>query len=132
MKIKNIKNSQIIGIINGIGEVKKKRLPVKIGFAINKNLGAMEGCVESFEAERKKILDKYCEKDDDGNLRINGKEYVLADRETYASEMRELLAIENEIQIHTVSMTEIEKCDSEKFDALSPDDLSLMEFMIEE
>lgn len=127
-----IKNSQIIGIINGIGEVKKKRLPVKIGFAINKNLGAMEGCVESFEAERKKILDKYCEKDDNGNLRINGKEYVLADRETYASEMRELLAIENEVQIHTVSMTEIEKCDSEKFDSLTPDDLSLIGFMIEE
>ena len=46
--------------------------------------------------------------------------------------MNELLGIENEIQIHTVSLDEIEKCDSEKFDALTPDELSLMEFMIEE
>lgn len=127
-----IKNSQIVGILNGIGEVKKKRLPVKVGFAINKNLSAMQGSIESYEAERQKIMDKYCEKDDQGNLRVEGKEYVLADREAYAAEMRELLTIENEISIHTVSMNEIEKCDSEKFDAVSPDDLSLLEFMIEE
>lgn len=127
-----ISNRQLIKIFNGIPVVRKKQLPVKIGFAINKNIGAMEGAAEAYTAEQRKILDKYCEKDEFGQFKTDGDEYVLTDRKAYGEEMRELLGIENEIQIHTVSMDEIEKCDSEKFDALTPDELSLMEFMIEE
>lgn len=126
-----ISNRQLIKIFNGMPAVKKKQLPVKIGFAINKNIGAMESAAEAYTAEQRKILDKYCEKDE-FEFKTEGDEYVLTDRKAYGEEMRELLGIENEIQIHTVSMDEIEKCDSEKFDALTPDELSLMEFMIEE
>lgn len=127
-----ISNRQLIKIFNGIASVKRKQLPVKIGFAINKNISAMEGAAEAYTAEQRKILDKYCEKDEFGQFRTDGDEYVLTDRKTYGEEMNELLGIENEIQIHTVNLDEIEKCDSEKFDALTPDELSLMEFMIEE
>lgn len=127
-----IKNSQIVEIFNGIPKVMEKRLPVKLGFAINKNMASMKATAESYDAERAKILDKYCEKDEQGNVRVEGKEYVIADRDAYATEMKELLDIETEIQIHAVGIDEIEKCDSEKYDALTPGELSLMEFMIEE
>lgn len=127
-----ISNRQLIKIFNGIPGVRKKQLPVKIGFAINRNISAMESAAEAYTAEQRKILDKYCEKDEFGQFKTDCDEYVLTDRKAYSEEMGELLGIENEIQIHTVSMDEIEKCDSEKFDALTPDELSLMEFMIEE
>lgn len=127
-----ISNRQLIKIFNGIPAVRRKQLPVKIGFAINKNIGAMESAAEAYSTEQRKILDKYCEKDEFGQFKTDGDEYVLTDRKAYGEEMNELLGIENEIQIHTVSLDEIEKCDSEKFDALTPDELSLMEFMIEE
>lgn len=127
-----ITNRQIVSIFNGMPKIMSKRLPVKLGFAINKNMASMKGTAESYDAERAKILDKYGEKDDSGKIRIESGEYVLKDREGFGDEMRELLDIETEIQVHTVGLDEIEKCDSEKFDSLTPDELSLLEFMIEE
>lgn len=127
-----ITNGQIVSIFNGMPKIMSKRLPVKLGFAINKNMASMKGTAESYDAERAKILDKYGEKDDSGKIRIESGEYVLKDREGFGDEIKELLDIETEIPVHTVGLAEIEKCDSEKFDALTPDELSLLEFMISE
>lgn len=127
-----ITNRQIVSIFNGMPKIMGKRLPVKLGFAINKNMASMKGTAESYDAERAKILDKYGEKDESGKIRIESGEYVLKDREGFGDEMKELLDIETEIPVHTVGLDEIEKCDSEKFDSLTPDELSLLEFMIEE
>lgn len=127
-----ISNRQIVRIFNGMPAVRKKQLPVKVGFAINKNMKGIEDAAEAYTAEQRKLLDKYCEKDEFGQFKLEGNEFVLRDKKAYGEEINELLDIENEIQIHTVSLDDIEKCDSEKFDALTPDELSLMEFMIEE
>lgn len=127
-----ISNRQLINIFSGMPGIRKKQLPVKIGFAINKNISAMEDAVEAYTTEQRKILDKYCEKDESGQFKTDGDEYVLTDRKAYSEEMNELLGIESDIKIHTVSFDEIEKCDSDKFDALTPDELYLIEFMIEE
>lgn len=125
-----ITNRQIVSIFNGMTKITGKRLPVKLGFSINKNMSAMKDTAESYETERAKILDKYGEKDKTGKIRIESGEYILKDRDGFREEMEELLDIETEIPIQTVELSEIEKCDSEKFDALSPEDLSLLEFMI--
>ena len=127
-----ITNREIVKIFNGIRTVEEKKLPVKLGFAINKNVKAMKGTAESYDAERTKILDKYGQKDEDGQLEISGDEYALTDKKAYAAEMNELLGIESELQVHTVTLDEIEKCDTEKFDALTPGELEILEFMIEE
>lgn len=127
-----ITNREIVKIFNGIRTIEEKKLPVKLGFAINKNVKAMRGIAEAYDAERTKILDKYGQKDEDGQLEISGDEYVLTDKKAYAAEMNELLGIESELQVHTVTLDEIEKCDTEKFDALTPGELEILEFMIEE
>ncbi len=127
-----ITNRQIVNIFSGMPEIKSKRLPVKLGFAINKNMSTMKGTAESYDAERAKILDKYGEKDSAGKARVENGEYILKDKDGFREEMKELLGIENEIQIHMVSLDEIAKCDDERFDPLTLDELSLLEFMIEE
>lgn len=127
-----ITNRQIVNIYNNIGAIRNKNLPIKLGFAINRNMKAMETIAESYSAEQKKILDRYCEKDEFGQFRTEGDEFVLSDRKAYAKEIGELLAIESEVQVNTVSIEEIEKCDSGKYDALTPNELALLEFMIEE
>lgn len=127
-----ITNRQIVNIYNNIGAIRNKNLPIKLGFAINWNMKAMETIAESYSAEQKKILDRYCEKDEFGQFRTEGDEFVLSDRKAYAKEIGELLAIESEVQVHAVSIEEIEKCDSGKYDALTPNELALLEFMIEE
>lgn len=127
-----ITNRQIVNIYNNIGAIRNKNLPIKLGFAINRNMKAMETIAEAYSAEQKKILDRYCEKDEFGQFRTEGDEFVLSDRKAYAKEIGELLAIESEVQVHRVLMEEIEKCDSGKYDALTPNELDLLEFMIEE
>lgn len=127
-----IKNSEIVRIFNQIGEIKKKRLPVRLGFAINRNVSSLESVAMDYEKARREIFLKYCKKDENGNPVIEGDEYVLSDRKSYGEEMKELLRIEDEVQVHTVSFEEIEKCDLDKFDSLTPEELELLTFMIEE
>ena len=127
-----ITNREIVKIFSRIRTIEEKKLPVKLGFAINKNVKAMKGTAESYDAERTKILDKYGQKDEDGQLEISGDEYVLTDKKAYAAEMNELLGIESELQVHTVTIDDISRCDEDKFDALTPGELEILEFMIEE
>ena len=128
-----MKNKQILAIYNNIRPIKQKQLPVKIGFAINKNLAAMDDAAKAYEEERMKILDRYGEKDENGLKKSeDGKEYLLKDKKAYKEAMDELWEIETDIPIHTVMIDDVAKCDSEKFDALTPFELEILEFMIEE
>lgn len=128
-----MKNKQILAIYNNIRPIKQKQLPVKIGFAINKNLATMDDAAKAYEEERMKILDRYGEKDENGlKTSEDGKEYLLKDKKAYKEAMDELWEIETDISIHTVTMNDVEKCDSEKFDALTPFELEILEFMIAE
>ncbi len=126
-----IKNSQIVSFINGVVELREKQLPVKLGYAIAKNLGAMKSISEAYEEERIKVLSKYAEKGADGKFLVEDNSYVIPDMENYGREIGELLEIENEVAIHTVAFEELEKCDSDKFDALSIQDIQVLEIMTE-
>lgn len=126
-----VKNDKLIMIFNGMSSIREKKLPIKVGYAINKNLTALESCAKTYEEERKKILMEYCEIEN-GAPKIENDEYVLRDRKGYADDMTELLGIENEVNIQMVTFEDLEKCDNEKFDSLTPDELMIMEFMIEE
>ena len=126
-----IKNSQIVNFINGIMNLKEKKLPIKLGYAITRNIKIMEPVATSYEEERQKILGKYAEKDDSGKFRVEDGSYNISDIVAYEREMNELLAIENEMQLHTVTFDEIEKCDLEQFDALSVQDITLLDLMME-
>lgn len=126
-----IKNSQIVSFINGVVELREKQLPVKLGYAIAKNLGAMKSISEAYEEERIKVLSKYAEKGEDGKFLVEDNSYVIPDMENYGREIGELLEIENEVAIHTVAFEELEKCDSDKFDALSFQNIQVLEIMTE-
>ena len=44
--------------------------------------------------------------------------------------MKELLEVENEIDLHTINMDEVEKCDTDKYDSLTTADLMTLDIMI--
>ena len=126
-----IKNSQMVLFMNGTADIQKKKLPIKLGYAITKNLKQMESIAAAYEEERQKILDKYAEKDGNGEYMVKNEAYVIPEQKAYEAEMQELLGIDNEMDIHTVPFAELEKCDCGQFDALSVQDISLLEIMIE-
>ena len=126
-----IRNSQIVNFINGVMNLKEKKLPIKLGYAITRNIKIMDPAATSYEEERYKILGKYAEKDDSGKFKVEDGSYIISDISGYEREMEELLGIENEMQLHTVTIEEIEKCDMEQFDALSVQDITLLDMMME-
>lgn len=126
-----IKNSQIVNFINGVMNLKDKKLPVKLGYAITRNKKIMDPVATSYEEERQKILGKYAEKDDSGKFKVEDGAYIISDILGYEREMDELLEIENEMHLHTVTIDEIEKCDLEQFDSLSVQDITLLDMMME-
>ena len=126
-----IKNGQIVNFINGVMNLKEKKLPIKLGYAITRNIKIMDPIATSYEEERQKILGKYAEKDDSGKFKVEDGSYIISDILGYEREMEELLEIENEMQLHTVTFDEIEKCDLEQFDALSVQDMTLLDMMLE-
>ena len=111
--------------------LKEKKLPIKLGYAITRNIKIMDPVATSYEEERQKILGKYAEKDDSGKFKVEDGSYIISDISGYEREMEELLGIENEMQLHTVTIEEIEKCDMEQFDALSVQDITLLDMMLE-
>lgn len=124
-----IKNSQVVTFLNGVADIQSKMLPTKVGYAIARNIALLESVAKAYEEERTKIIDKYAKKGDDGRYIVVGNTYDIQDMSGFGADMDELLGIENEVSIHTVPISELEKCDLEQFDALTIKDLKLLDFM---
>lgn len=124
-----IKNSQVVAFLNGVADIQSKMLPTKVGYAIARNIALLESVAKAYEEERTKIIDKYAKKGEDGRLIVVGNTYDIQDMAGFGTDMDELLGIENEVAIHTVPLSELEKCDLEQFDALTVKDLKLLDFM---
>lgn len=126
-----LKNKDVLNFVNGCASMRTKRLPVKLGYAIKKNLAAVGDAANAYSAERQELLQKYAAKGEDGKLLIENDQYSIEDKENFGKDLDELLAIETEVNIYTVSEEEIEKCDDPRYDALTVADLETLEIMTE-
>lgn len=129
-----ITNRQVIEFINSVSANKlaSKRLPVKVAYAISRNLDKMNNIITSYETARKTLLDQYAEKDEEGKAKMKDGNYVIQEdqKQAFSDEMKELLEVENEIDLHTINMDEVEKCDTDKYDSLTTADLITLDIMI--
>ena len=129
-----ITNRQVIEFINNVSANKlaSKRLPVKVAYAISRNLDKMNNIITSYETARKTLLDQYAEKDEEGKAKVKDGNYVIQEdqKQAFSDEIKELLEVENEIDLHTINMDEVEKCDTDKYDSLTTADLMTLDIMI--
>ena len=129
-----ITNRQVIEFINSVSvnKLASKRLPVKVAYAISRNLDKMNNIITSYETARKTLLDQYAEKDEEGKVKVKDGNYVIQEdqKQAFSDEMKELLEVENEIDLYTINMDEVEKCDTDKYDSLTTADLMTLDIMI--
>lgn len=133
-----ITNRQVRDFIFGVENngLSRKRLPVKMGYAISRNISAMNGIVATYEESREKLIDQYAEKNKDGTPKIqevNGTNIAVIPedkKKEFSDAIEELLDIENEIDLYTINMDEVEKCDTDKYDSLTTADLLTLDIMI--
>ena len=126
-----ITNRRIVNDSNFLASLMHRQFPVKISYAISRNISKLESDLKIYNSEREKIINKYCKKDEEGNLVIDESNNYSIEEEYIDicnKELNELLDIEVDIDIHKFKLNDLLQCNLE----VSPADLSLIDYMIEE
>lgn len=130
-----IKLHELENMILELEKLTTKMLPIKVAYALSKNHKALvEECKNLYE-QRKKVLEQNCSKDEDGNPILNEEtnEYVYESDQIKADTLntyRELLQTEVDVAIMNIDIEELGKCDTDKFDSLTVEDMMRIEKMI--
>ena len=107
----------------------KKHWPVKVNYAVAKNLKALLAELEVYNAERTRIL-----KDESGNEVIKDGSYQFAEdkEQEVIKEINDMYNIETELDVHMIKLEDVNECDSEGYDGTTLEDITAIEFMIQE
>lgn len=129
LKVSDIRNKTVeLQGING-------HFPVKLNYAIAKNLKVLIAECETATAQNQKVLDEKAIKDKNGEYVFKNDEIVFPNEKTKKEALKELNDISNlevEVEIMTVSMSTLEMCDTEKYDTPTSKEMAALEFMIGE
>lgn len=126
-----ITNRRIVNDANFLFNLVQKQFPVKVSYAISKNISKLERELKIYNSERQKIINKYCKKDEEGNLVIDeNNQYHIEDEniDVCNKELNELLDIEIEVNIHKFKLDDLMHGNYE----MSPSEMALIDYMIEE
>ena len=124
-----IKNRELLNFANS--PLGNKQLPVKLMFAISANAEEATGKIKAYEEARKKLIDKYAKKDENGEPIVEGSNYVFEDHVKWNEAIQELLDAEVEMDVTTVILEDVAKCDEAEFDSLTVNEIGIIKFMIE-
>lgn len=128
-----VKNKDIVAFLNGIGVIKDKRFPVKVTYAINKNIKAVTGAAEAYNNTFDELRNQYMDKDANGNIQYDEDgepKFLEGKREEFLKELEELREIEVDINLNMLTYSDIEKCDSDKYSTLTVRDMEALDIML--
>lgn len=122
-----VKNEKLINSVGVLSKLNNMDLNIKVSYAIAKNINKIEKELEVYNKEKAKLIDKYGEKDEEGKLKTdeNGNIKII-DTENWNKDFKELLEIENEIDIHKINEEDLFKCDNAN---ITPAELMLVDYM---
>lgn len=105
--LNDILNSQ-----QALQEIAKMNMRAKTAFKIARIIRAIEGEIENFNKARQNLLNKYGEKDNNGNLVVNKDgNYTLIPNKIndYNNEIQELLITNIQLNIEPIEADELEQ-----------------------
>ena len=126
-----LSNERIVNTIDVLGELNNAKLPVKVAYAITKNINKINSELKAYNKEKAKLIDKYGEKDKEGKLKVDKKGNIPLKEEhieDWNRDIKELLSIENEIDIHMINLDELLNSNCN----ISPAGLVAIDFMIKD
>jgi len=121
-------NSTILNSTNGLNSISQKQLPVKVSYAIAKNLAKLESEIKVYNSERNKLIELYADKDGEGKVihKDNGQvTFTGTGLEGWIKDIALLDAEECEVDIHTFKIELLEGYD------VSALELIAIDYMIE-
>jgi hypothetical protein len=121
-----IKNETLVNSVGVLSKLNNMKLNIKVSYAVAKNISKIEKELEIYNKEKAKLIDKYGEKDEEGNLKVDEAGNIeITDKENWSKDIKELLEIENEIDIHKINEEDLIKCDCD----ITPGELILVDYM---
>ena len=107
-----IANRRLVENIGIMHQVAQKQLPVKVSYALSYNIDKAESALKIYEKERRKLLEKYCEKNKDGSIAVgsDGRSAKFKDekaRESFKKDVESLLDIEADVNIRKIKLTDL-------------------------
>lgn len=115
--------------------ISSKKLPIKLSYAISKNLSVLEKEANLIDDNRIKLAEAYAEKNPDGTPIIDeNKCYVIneAALSSLNKEIAEYYRTVTSIDICKANIKELDKLEDSRYDALSPAEISALDFMLED
>ena len=103
-----LSNERLVNSVGVLSKLTNLELPIKLSYALSKNITKIDVELKAYNMERGKLLNKYGEKDEEGKLKLSEKgEVNILDRENFNKEIAELLQCESEIDIHLIDLESI-------------------------
>ena len=122
-------NKKILNDAITMGAISNKELPIKVSYALAKNISKIEKELEIYNKEREKLIEKYSVKDADDKTVIDENNQIkIQDKylENWNKDIKELQEIEVEIDIHKFKLEELTGYN------MTPAELMAIDYMIEE
>lgn len=122
-------NKKILNDAMTIGAISNKELPIKVSYALAKNISKIEKELEIYNKEREKLIEKYSVKDESGKTVIDENNQIKIQDihlEDWNKDIKELQGIEVEIDIHRFKLEELNGYN------MTPAELMAIDYMIEE
>lgn len=116
-------------------QIKDKSFPVKMSYALSKNMSVLWAEYDLIEKEREKICNRYADKDENGKPIINGNVYAMsADNDRKCNkEFEELLETEADVDVSMIPQSVLDACDqSDRYDILTLGEMRAIGFLIQE
>ena len=99
-----------------------KAFPVKVSYAIARNLKTLKSIAEDIDPLRLSILEKY------GTLQEDNNSYLIPpeNKDIVIKELEDLDSVENDIKIYTIKLEQLDGYD------LSVEEMEALDFMLED
>lgn len=123
-----LNNEKLINSIVVLSKLTNMELNIKVSYAVAKNINKIEKDLEVYNAEKAKLINKYGEKDEEGKLKTREDGTVnIEDIENWNKDIKELLSLESEIDIHKINEEDLFKCECN----ITPGELMLVDYLFQ-
>lgn len=128
-----MKVNEIVKISNCISKIKNKKLPIKMSLILIRNSKKLEEVVKDIENKRFEIISQYADKDQNGRVLNEDGQFKVSNNLTdFENDLKELFNTQIKIQLDTLSMEDIQKCDNEKYDSLTMEEVDALQYILNE
>ena len=121
-----LSNEKLVNSIGVLSKLTNMELHIKLSYAFSKNITNIDRELVAYNKERQKLIEKYGEKDKEGNLKTKEDGTInILNIDNFNKELKEILEIETEVDIHLIDL------ESTNVDInITPLELMLIDYMI--